>query len=331
MKKGEKKVILSGVQPSGNLHLGNYLGAIKNWVDLQEKYQCYFCVVDLHAITVPQDPVELRKKNIEVAKMYLAAGVDPNQSTIFIQSHVPAHSELGWLMQTITKVSELERMTQYKDKATKQQEGIGAGLLAYPSLMAADIVLYDADLVPVGDDQTQHLEFTRMLAKRFNAKFGETFVVPEQFTTKAGSRIMGLDDPTKKMSKSATSENNYIALNDSPEKIRDKFKRAVTDSGKEIKFSPNDKPAISNLLNIYHLLSGKTVTDIENKYVGSGYGEFKKDLGDLTVKYLAPIQKRLAELDDTKVMKILNDGAKKANKIAGKKLKEAQEKMGFVA
>lgn len=325
----KKKIILSGIQPSGNFHLGNYLGALKNWVDLQSQYECFFCVVDLHAITVPQSPLDLRAKTIEVAKIYLAAGIDPKKATIFVQSQVPAHSQLGWILTTLTKVAEMERMTQFKDKAAKQTEGVGLGLLSYPVLMAGDIFLYDSALVPVGEDQTQHLEFARVIGRRFNSTFGETFTIPEQFTVKEGARIMGLDDASKKMSKSALSANSYIALTDSPDLIRSKIKRAVTDSGREIVYRA-DKPALENLINIYHLLSGLPIAEIERKYVGRGYADFKTDLAEVVVKYLEPIQKRLVSLTDAKVMKILASGAKKANKIASVKLAEVQKKVGFL-
>lgn len=324
-----KKIIFSGIQPSGNLHLGNYLGAIKNWVELQEQYQCYFCVVDLHAITVPQDPKELRGKTLEVAKIYLAAGVDPDKCTIFVQSHVSAHSELAWILACQTRVAEMERMTQYKDKARKQPEQTGLGLLAYPALMAADILLYDSDLVPVGEDQTQHLEYSRVIARRFNNHFDNTFKIPEQFTVKEGARIMGLDDPMKKMSKSAESKYNYIALTDSPEEIREKFKKAVTDTGREIKYSQS-KLAIMNLMNIYHLLAGNSIMEIEKKYKGKGYAEFKSDLAEIVIDFLAPFQKRMAELSDKEVIDLLRRGAKAAEKIANKKLKAAHKKIGLL-
>ncbi|HMN19190.1 MAG TPA: tryptophan--tRNA ligase, partial [Candidatus Moranbacteria bacterium] len=244
-----KKRIFSGVQPSGNLHIGNYLGAIKNWVDLQDEYESIFCVVDLHAITVPQDPEKLRRKTLEIAKIYLAAGIDPQKSTIFVQSQVPEHSELMWLLNTVAKMSELEKMTQFKDKSQKEgREGASLGLFAYPVLMAADILLYDTEIVPVGEDQKQHVELARDLAKRFNHRFGETFVVPQAHIRQEGMRIMGLDDPTKKMSKSASSEYNYIALMDDADTIRRKIKKAVTDSGSEISYG-EEKPALRNLLN----------------------------------------------------------------------------------
>lgn len=321
--------IFSGIQPSGNLHLGNYLGAIKNWVALQDKYESFFCVVDLHAITVPQDPQKLREKILEVAKIYLAAGIDPGKSTIFIQSRVKEHAELCWILNTIARLSELERMTQFKDKSQKQgKESVGVGLFDYPVLMAADILLYDTNLVPVGEDQLQHIELTKTLAERFNRKFGETFVVPEPHFTKEGMRIMGLDDPTKKMSKSAASEFNYVALTDSPDIIREKIKKAVTDSGSEIK-SGSGKPALTNLLTIYSLLSGKKITELEQEYVGKGYGDFKKDLAEVVVDFLDNFQKKFNSLNNDEVLEILDQGAVKAGEIAGKKMEEIKLKVGL--
>jgi tryptophanyl-tRNA synthetase len=325
-----KKRIFSGVQPSGNLHIGNYLGAIKNWVELQEKFDSVFCVVDMHAITVPQDPEKLKQKTIELAKIYLAAGISPEKSAIFIQSHVPEHAELAWILNTLTKVSEMERMTQFKDKTQKGgREGAGMGLFDYPVLMAADILLYDTDVVPVGEDQLQHIELTRTLANRFNQKFGQTFVVPEAFVTRQGMRIMGLDDPTKKMSKSADSEYNYLGLTDSPELIRKKIMKAVTDSGSEIKYS-EDRPALRNLMNIYSILGDLAVKDIEEKYAGKGYADFKKDLAEITVKFLEPFQARFNSLSDDQVLEILRAGAERVRPLAKKKLSEVKKKIGFV-
>lgn len=326
-----KQRIFSGIQPSGNLHLGNYLGAIKNWVKLQDEYDSIFCVVDLHAITVPQDPEELKRKTIEVAKIYLASGIDPQKSSIFIQSHVPEHSELAWILNTITKISELEKMTQFKDKSQKEgREGTSMGLFDYPVLMAADILLYNTEVVPVGEDQLQHIEITRDLAKRFNTKFGETFIIPKHFVKEEGMRIMGLDDPTKKMSKSAKSEYNYIALTDSEEIIRKKIKKAVTDSGSEIVYA-TDKPALKNLINIYSLLSDKTPQDIEKMYTGRGYADFKADLADVVVSFLKPLQERIAQISDEQVLNILRQGAQKVRPIASAKLAEVKNKVGFVA
>jgi tryptophanyl-tRNA synthetase len=320
--------IFSGIQPSGNLHIGNYLGAIKNWVKLQDEYDSIFCVVDMHAITVPQNPEELKKKTIEVAKIYLASGIDPKKCSLFIQSHVQEHAELMWILNTIVKIPELERMTQFKDKSEKS--GIDAGLLNYPVLMAADILLYDTNLVPVGKDQLQHIEITRTLANRFNKRFGETFVIPEPYITKEGMSIMGLDDPSKKMSKSAKSDYNYIALNDSDEDVRRKIKKAVTDSGSEIVYG-DDKPALKNLINIYSLLSDISAKEIEKKYKGKGYAEFKTDLTEEIIKFLAPFQKRIEEYSDEKVLEILREGAEKVRPIAKAKLDEVREKIGFIS
>lgn len=335
--------LFSGIQPSGNLHLGNYLGAIKQWVELQDSYEAIFCVVDLHAITVPQDPVELRKKVLEAAKMYLAAGIDPAKSTIFIQSHVPAHTELSWILNTIATMGELRRMTQYKDKAssqiftlntTNEVEGfdgkIGVGLFDYPVLMAADILLYDTAVVPVGDDQKQHVELTRDLAERFNSRFGETFVVPEPLITKEGARIMGLDDPAKKMSKSAASEYNYIALTDDADTVRRKIKKAVTDSGSEIIYS-DEKPALKNLINIYTLLSGKSTSEIEAMYVGRGYGDFKNDLAEVVVNFLTPFQERLKSISDEEALAILKAGAEKVQSLARAKVQQVYDKVGLIS
>jgi len=353
------KRIFSGIQPSGNLHLGNYLGAIKNWVKLQDEYDSIFCVVDLHAITVPQDPEELKKKTIEVAKVYLAAGIDPKKSAIFIQSHVPEHAELAWILNTITRNSDLTKMTQFKDKTSFNFEhlefpknykdykspeellsasfqvykerfnSVSVGLYDYPVLMAADILLYDTQVVPVGEDQLQHIEITRTLANRFNKKFSETFVIPEPFITKEGMRIMGLDDPSKKMSKSAESEYNYIALTDSEEDVRRKIKKAVTDSGSEIKYEYS-KPALKNLINIYSLLSDKKPEEIEKMYAGKGYAKFKEGLADVIVNFLKPFQEKYAALTDEEVLKILREGAEKVRPLAKKKLDEVKKKIGFV-
>lgn len=339
-----KKRIFSGIQPSGNLHIGNYLGAIKNWVKLQDEFESIFCVVDLHAITVPQDPSELKKRTIEVAKAYLASGIDPEKSSIFIQSHVQEHTELTWILNTVAKVSELKKMTQFKDKAGDNIESVGMGLFDYPVLMAADILLYDTQKVPVGEDQVQHVELTRTLGKRFNQKFGETFVIPEPYLTKEGTRIMGLDDPFKKMSKSAGSEYNYIAMTDDADTIRKKIKKAVTDSGSEIKYAEG-KPALHNLINIYSTFADKKPEEIEKMYEGKGpastrgddrsstrggYADFKNDLAEVIVESLKPIQEKMKELSDEAVLEILRKGAEKVRPIAEKKMKEVKEKIGFV-
>ncbi|MBP9728388.1 MAG: tryptophan--tRNA ligase [Candidatus Moranbacteria bacterium] len=325
------KRLFSGIQPSGNLHLGNYLGAIKQWVDMQNEHEAIFCIVDLHAITVPQDSVELRKKTLEIAKIYLASGVDPKKATLFIQSHVPAHTELGWILNTIARIAELERMTQFKDKAQKGGAGeSGVGLFTYPVLMAADILLYDTNVVPVGKDQMQHIELARDLAERFNKKFGETFVIPEGKLSKEGQLIMGLDDPSKKMSKSASSEYNYIALTDDADTVRRKIKKAVTDSGSEIVYR-DDKPALKNLINIYTLLSGKTSQDIEALYVGRGYGDFKTDLAEVIVNFLTPFQERLASISDEQVLEILKAGAEKVKPLARAKMKQVYDAVGLIS
>lgn len=326
-----KKRVLSGVQPTGFLHIGNYLGALKQFVEMQENYDAYYSVVDLHAITVPQDPSTLREHIRHIANIYLACGLDPSKSIIFRQSDVSAHTELAWLLTTITTTGELSRMTQFKDKSTKfHQDSIGAGIYNYPILMAADILLYQVDAVPVGDDQKQHVELTRDLAARFNSKFGETFTVPEPFIPKEVARIMGLDDPSKKMSKSAASEFNYIALGDAPELIQKKIAKAVTDSGTEIISGP-DKPAVSNLLTIYSVLANKPLKQIESDYAGKGYGDFKRDLAEVIIEFLRPIQQRLKDLeaDPATTEKILEKGAVKARPIAEATLQKAKQAVGL--
>lgn len=323
------KRIFSGVQPTNNLHLGNYLGAIKNWAELQNQYQSIFCIVDLHAITVKQDPKVLRQNVLNVAKTYLALGIDPAKSTIFVQSHVPQHAELAWVLNTVAKLSELERMTQFKDKAQQHKENINMGLFDYPVLMAADILLYNTEVVPVGEDQKQHVELTRDLAARFNSLYGKTFVVPEPMINKVGARIMGLDDASKKMSKSATSPNNYISLLDSVGVATKKISRAVTDSGSTIESGAN-KPALTNLLTIYSLLSGQTIKNIEKEYDGKGYADFKKGLAEIVTNFLSDFQTKFNALDDEKVKNILADGAEKARAMAEKKMEEVKTKMGLI-
>jgi len=324
------ETVFSGVAPSGVLHIGNYLGAIKNWLELQKDFQCIFCVVDLHAMTVPQDPQKLRSKILEVAKIYLAAGIDPAKSIIFIQSHVKEHAELGWILNTIARIPELERMTQFKDKSKEHKKDVNVGLFDYPVLMAADILLYKTQVVPVGEDQLQHVELARTLAERFNQRFGEIFTIPKALVKKEGARIMGLDDPTKKMSKSAPSPANYIALIDPPDLIRDKIKKAVTDSGKEITAGP-DKPALTNLLTIYSLLAEKPVAEIEKIYEGKGYAEFKAGLAEVVVDFLKPFQEKFNELSDEHVLKVLSDGAAKAREIAERTMKEVKEAVGLIS
>lgn len=324
------KRIFSGAQPTGNVHLGNYLGALRNWVALQHEYESFFCIVNLHAVTLPQEPKLLIEKTRDLARLYLAVGIDPEVSTIFIQSDVPEHAELTWLLNCVTRMSELERMTQFKDKARKQEENVGVGLFDYPVLMAADILLYQTDLVPVGDDQKQHLELTRDIAIRFNRDYGETFRVPDPFIPKVGARIMSLADPTKKMSKSdEESEGGCVMLMDSDDAVRRKFKRAVTDSGTEIRFEPN-RPAINNLLTIYHLLTGKSNQEIEDHFGGKGYASLKQDLADVTIEFLKPIQERVKAIDDGKLNAILERGAARAQEIAWATLSDAKRKMGLV-
>lgn len=324
------KRIFSGAQPTGNVHLGNYLGALRNWVALQHDYESFFCIVNLHAITFPQDPKILAAKTRELARIYLAVGIDPNVSTVFVQSDVPAHTELTWVLNCSARVSELERMTQFKDKARKQEENVSVGLFDYPVLMAADILLYQTDLVPVGEDQKQHLELTRDLAIRFNRDYGETFAVPDAFIPKVGARIMSLADPSKKMSKSdEESEAGCIMLLDSDDAVRRKFKRAVTDSGTEISFDPA-RPAISNLLTIYHLLTGKSQTEIEDHFSGSGYAKLKEELADVTIEFLRPFQERVRGIDDDKLDQILEQGAERAEAIARITLKRAKSNLGLI-
>jgi tryptophanyl-tRNA synthetase len=327
-----KKRVFSGVAPSGTIHIGNLLGAIANWVQNQERYDNIFCVVDMHAITTPQNPQTLRAKIIEVANIYLAAGIDPQRSIIFIQSHVPAHAQLAWILDCVAGMGQLERMTQFKEKSALREE-VSVGLFNYPALMAADILLYDTDLVPVGEDQKQHVELTRDLAQRFNSRFGETFVIPEPDIPPVGARVMGLDDPTKKMSKSAESAANYIALTDEPNVIRDKIKRAVSDSGAEIIFNEEDKPGISNLLTIHSLTSGRPIPELEQAYRGQGYAAFKRDTAEAVVAYLKPFQERYFELvrDPEGTRRILRDGAERAAALADAKMRQVYERLGFVA
>jgi len=328
MPNEKKQTLLSGVQPSGNFHIGNYLGAIKQWVEFQKTHRVFAMIADLHAITIPQEPEMLHKNTLGVARILLACGLDPKKSVIFVQSQIPAHTELGWILNTITPLGELERMTQFKEK--KEKAGVLAGLLNYPTLMAADILLYNTDIVPVGEDQIQHIELTRTLARKFNARFGETFKEPKEFVLKETARVMALDDPTKKMSKSATNPASYIALLDEPEIIRKKIQIAVTDSGKEVAYDESAKPAIANLMRIYSAFSGLSFKEIEVKFSGKGYGEFKRDLTDVAVAALTPIQKRHQTLTEPDVKIILKKGQKAAAKIANATLAKAKKKTGFL-
>lgn len=323
------KRIFSGVKPTGPLHLGNYLGALRNWVQLQHEYESFFCIVNLHAVTVPIDPAYLSGLTIEIARLYVALGIDPTVSTIFVQSDVPEHTELTWMLNCTTRMSELERMTQFKDQARKQREGIGAGLFEYPVLMAADILLYQTDLVPVGEDQKQHLELTRDLAIRFNRDYGETFRLPDPYIPKVGARIMSLSDPTKKMSKSEDDPNGCVMLLDDADTIRRKFKRAVTDSGTEIRFDES-RPAISNLLTIYQLLTEKSPAEIEEHFSGKGYAHLKSELAEVTIEFLTPVQERARAIDDGKLDALLSEGAARAQAIARATLDRAKLNMGLV-
>jgi tryptophanyl-tRNA synthetase len=390
-----KQRLFSGIQPSGNLHIGNYLGAIRQWILLQDEYEAFFSVVDLHAITVPQDPAELRQKTLEIVKIYLAAGIDPSKATLFVQSQVAEHTELMWILNTITKNGDLTKMTQFKSKSGFQigfddfeeqlknlsnpgmlrdsfaqaeiqgsesldvnsfQRGlstlaesllrdfseiklrfnsVGVGLFDYPVLMAADILLYDTAVVPVGEDQVQHVELTRTLARRFNDRFpgragGETFTVPEPRVMKEGARIMGLDDPTKKMSKSAASIYNYIALQDDPELARKKIMKAVTDSGSEIAYQ-DSKPALKNLINIYSLLGDESPESIVARYAGKGYVDFKRDLADVVAVFLTEFQAKLAAISDDEALRVLHEGAERARAVASAKMKDVREKVGFLS
>jgi tryptophanyl-tRNA synthetase len=322
------KRIFSGAQPTGGFHLGNYLGALRNWVELQREYESFFCVVNLHAITFPQDPQELAKKTREVARLYLAAGIDPQVSTIFIQSDVPEHAELAWVLNCMTRIGELERMTQFKEKGRQQRENKGVGFFDYPVLMAADILLYQTDLVPVGEDQKQHLELTRDLGVRFNRDYGETFRIPEPFIPKVGARIMSLSEPTKKMAKSDENPNGSIALLDDADTIRRKFKRAVTDSGTEIRFDET-KPALKNLLTIYRILTGLSPTEIEEHFAGHGYAQLKGELADLVIEFLQPFQERVRGISDEELDRILEMGRERASKVARVTMEEVKARMGL--
>ncbi|MDK2823982.1 MAG: tryptophanyl-tRNA synthetase [Clostridia bacterium] len=323
-------VIFSGIQPSGVITLGNYLGALKQFVELQDEHKCYFCIVNQHAITVPQDPKALRENTRKLAALYLAVGLDPKKITLFIQSEVPAHAQLGWIMQCIVHIGELERMTQYKDKSNNQKEGVSGGLLTYPALMAADILLYSTDFVPVGEDQKQHLEITRDIAQRFNYRYGEIFKIPEIKIPKLGARVMSLQDPTKKMSKSDENENAFISMLDEPKVIEKKIKRAQTDSEASVHYDKENKPGISNLMSIYSACSGKSLEELEELYKGKGYGEFKKDLAQVVIQTLQPIQERYKSLiNSTELDDILNEGAKKANQVANQMMARVEEAMGL--
>ena len=326
----EKKRIFSGMQPSGLITLGNYLGALKNWTTLQDDYDCLYCIVDMHAITVRQDPAKLRKQARDLLAQYLAVGIDPEKNIIYYQSHVTQHAELAWILNCYTYMGELNRMTQFKDKSAKHADNINAGLFTYPTLMAADILLYQTDLVPVGEDQRQHLELTRDIATRFNGIYGDVFKIPEAYIGKLGARVMALQEPTKKMSKSDENQNNTIALLDEPNVIMNKVKRAVTDSDNEVRFDA-EKPGISNLLSIYCACTGKTIAQAEQEFANAGYGTFKTAVGEAVVAELEPIQQKVRELEKNKdyLDEVIKNGAERAGKFAARTLTKVQKKIGF--
>ncbi len=327
----QKKRIFSGIQPSGIVTLGNYLGALKNWVTLQDDYDCCFSIVDMHAITVRQDPKELRKRSLDLLKIYIACGIDPERSLLFIQSHVPQHAQLSWVLSCNTQMGELSRMTQFKDKAAKHADNINAGLFTYPVLMAADILVYQADLVPVGEDQKQHLELTRDIAVRFNHHYGDTFTVPEPFIPKAGARVMSLQTPENKMSKSDPNPNGYVSLLDDPAVIVNKFKRAVTDSETEVRYDPQKKPGISNLMGIYGAVTGQSMEQIASEFAGKGYGDFKRAVGEAVAEALRPIQAKYEDLSKNRdyLEDILKTAAEQAQHIADRTIRKVYKKVGF--
>jgi len=326
-----KKVIFSGIQPSGDLTIGNYLGALKNWVALQDQYDSYYCVVDLHALTVRQNPAELRERTLKNIAIYVASGLDPEKNTIFIQSHVPAHSEAAWILNCFCYMGELSRMTQFKDKSQKAGESVNTGLFTYPVLMAADILLYNTDLVPVGSDQKQHIELARDLAIRFNNLYSPTFKVPEVYIGQSGARIMDLQEPTKKMSKSADNPNGYILIMDSPDVIKKKISRAVTDDIGVVRYS-EEQPGISNLIDIMCTVTNKKPEDIEKEYEGVGYAKFKSDVADALIEELRPVQEKVKELlqDKSYIEQIYKTGAEKASSVAYRTLRKMQRKLGLI-
>jgi len=327
---GDKKVLFSGMQATGNLTLGNYLGALKNWVNLSDEYECFYSVVDMHSITVRQDPAVLRKRARALLTLYIAAGLDPEKNCIYYQSHVSGHAELSWILSCFTYMGELNRMTQFKDKAAKHADNINAGLFTYPVLMAADILLYQADVVPVGIDQMQHLELTRDIAQRFNGIYGDVFTIPEAYIGKVGAKIMSLQDPAKKMSKSDENPNGSIYLMDDPDTIMRKFKRAVTDSEGQILYR-DEQPGIKNLISIYCACTGKTPEEVEREFDGKGYGEFKPAVGEAVVSVLKPLQERVDELSRDKgyIDSVIKNNAEKAQYFANKTLRKVQKKVGF--
>lgn len=328
----QKKTIFSGIKPSGDLTLGSYIGAIKNWVDLQEEYNCLYCIVDMHAITVRQEPALLRKRSLAQLAQYVACGIDPDKNILYIQSHVPAHAELSWVLGCYTMFGELSRMTQFKDKAAKNEDNINAGLFTYPVLMASDILLYQTHLVPVGEDQKQHVEIARDIAKRFNGVYSETFILPEPFIPKTGARIMSLQEPENKMSKSEMDSDGCICLLDEPDTIMRAFRKAVTDSETCVRFDSENKKGISNLMTIYSVATGKNFEEIENEFDGCGYGDFKLAVGESVVELLRPIREKTQDLLKNKdyLEQLYTEGAMKASRIASKTLDKVYRKVGFV-
>ena len=327
-----KKRILSGIKPSGELTLGSYLGAIKNWVELSSDYECFYMMADMHAITVRQNPAELRRRTLLQLAQYIACGLDPKENTIFIQSHVPAHAELSWVLSCYTMFGELSRMTQFKDKSAKNATNINAGLFTYPVLMAADILIYQADLVPVGEDQKQHVELTRDIATRFNGVYGDVFTMPEPFIPKTGARIMSLQEPANKMSKSEQDNGGCVCLLDKPETIMKAFKRAVTDSDTCVRYDPESKPGISNLMQIYSVITGKSFSEIEDAFAGAGYGVFKTTVGEAVVELLRPVREEAERLfaDKAYLESVYKDGAERAAYVAEKTVRKVYTKVGFV-
>ena len=330
-----KKVMLSGIQPSGDLTLGSYLGAIKNWSARAEEFDCYYFMADLHSITVRQNPADLRRRTLEQLAQYIACGLDPEKNTLFVQSHVPAHTQLGWVLDCYTMFGELSRMTQFKDKSSKNADNINAGLFTYPSLMAADILLYQPDYVPVGDDQKQHVELCRDIATRFNNIYGDVFKIPQPYIPKVGARIMSLSSPTSKMSKSDKDPNGCVYLREAPEVIARKFKKAVTDSDTEycVRFDAEQKPGVSNLMSIYSACTGKTMAEIEQEFAGQGYGVFKTAVGDAVIETLRPVREESDRLlkDKAYLEQVYRSGAEKASYIANKTLRKVYKKVGFLA
>ena len=326
-----KKVIFSAIQPSGTITLGNYLGALKNWINLQDEFDCIYALADLHTITVRQDPASFRRNTLEAYALLLACGIDPKKSIFFVQSHVPTHAQMAWILDCYTQFGELQRMTQFKDKSAKHPENVNAGLFTYPPLMAADILLYQADLVPVGIDQKQHLELTRTIAERFNGIYGQTFTVPDAYIPKQGAKIMSLQDPTKKMSKSDENTNAYIVMLDKPEDIMRKFKRAVTDSEACVRYAEG-KDGVNNLMSIYSCVTGKTYEQIENEFAGKGYGEFKAAVGEAVVEHLRPIRERFDDYMKNRdyLEQCWTEGAEKAYSISIRTLRKAMKKIGFL-